>query len=101
MEGITPKDLVKFGLGAMLIAKEKIEGFVDEAIKKGQMSKDEGKKFLDDLKKEADRREKEFEKRVQKEIKNELEKIGVATKGDIELLRAEIEELKELVRQKK
>lgn len=100
MEKFTPTDLVKAGLGAMLIAKEKTEEMIDEAIKQGQISKEEGSKVLDDLKKEAQERSKEIDKSLKTEIHKQLKEFGVATKEDIASLRHEITALKHAIEKK-
>jgi len=100
MEKFTPADLVKAGLGAMLIAKEKAEEMIDEAIKEGEMSKEEGSKVLDDLKKEAQKRSKEIDKSLKTEIHKQLKEFGVATKEDIASLRREITALKHAIEKK-
>lgn len=100
MEKFTPTDLVKAGLGAMLIAKEKTEEMIDEAIKQGQISKEEGNKVLDDLKREAQERSKEIDKSLKTEIHKQLKEFGVATKEDIASLRHEITALKHAIEKK-
>lgn len=100
MEKFTPTDLVKAGLGAMLIAKEKAEEMIDEAIKQGQISKEEGSKVLDNLKKEAQERSKEIDKSLKTEIHKQLKEFGVATKEDIASLRHEITALKHAIEKK-
>lgn len=94
MERVTADDIVKMGLGAMLVAKEKVEGFVDEAMKQGDISKEEGAKFLDNLKKEFDGKATSAEKSLHDVIHTELKNLGVATKEDIASLRREITALK-------
>ncbi len=100
MEKFTPADLVKAGLGAMLIAKEKAEEIIDEAIKQGQISKEEGSKVLDDLKEETKKRSEKIDKSLKTEIHKQLKEFGVATKEDIASLRHEITALKHAIEKK-
>lgn len=94
MERVTADDIVKMGLGAMLVAKEKVEGFVDEAMEQGDISKEEGARFLDNLKEEFEGKATGAEKSLHNVIHKELKNLGVATKEDISSLRREITALK-------
>ncbi|WP_295417694.1 phasin family protein [Sulfurovum sp.] len=94
MERVTVDDLVKMGLGAMLVAKEKAESFIDEAMKQGDISKEEGEQFLANIKKQVDEKATEADKSMRKEIHEQLKSLGLATKEDIASLRHEITALK-------
>ncbi|WP_456380504.1 phasin family protein [Hydrogenimonas sp.] len=94
MEKVSLDDIVKMGLGTMLIAKEKMESLVEEAIKQGDISKEEGSKMLEELKKEAQERAKRTDRAIRDEIHRQLKELGLATKEDIASLRREITALK-------
>ncbi len=100
MEKFIPADLIKAGLGAILIAKEKAEEIINEAIKQGQISKEEGSKVLDDLKEETKKRSEKIDKSLKTEIHKQLKEFGVATKEDIASLRHEITALKHAIEKK-
>jgi len=101
MERVTADDIVKMGLGAMLVAKEKVEGFVDEAMKQGDISKEQGAEFLDNMKKEVEEKATGAEKSMHDEIHKQLKSLGLATKEDITSLRREITALKHEIQNKK
>ncbi len=101
MERVTADDIVKMGLGAMLVAKEKVEGFVDEAMKQGDISKEQGAEFLDNMKKEVEEKATGAEKSMHDEIHKQLKSLGLATKEDIASLRREITALKHEIQNKK
>ncbi len=101
MERVTADDIVKMGLGAMLVAKEKVEGFVDEAMKQGDISKEQGAEFLDNMKKEVEEKATGAEKSMHDEIHKQLKVLGLATKEDIASLRREITALKHEIQNKK
>lgn len=100
MEKMTAEDIVRMGLGAMLVAKEKVEGFVDEAMKQGDISREEGAKFLDDLKQEVRGKKSEMGKSIQEEIHRQLKGLGLATREDLASLRREITALKHEIQNK-
>ncbi len=100
MERVTADDVVKMGLGAMLVAKEKVEGFVDEAMKQGDISKEQGAEFLDNMKKQVEEKATGAEKSMNEEIHKQLKGLGLATKEDIASLRREITVLKHAIEKK-
>jgi len=101
MERVTADDIVKMGLGAMLVAKEKVEGFVDEAMKQGDISKEQGTEFLDNMKKQVEEKATGVDKSIHEEIHKQLKALGLATKEDITSLRREITALKHEIQNKK
>ncbi len=101
MEKVTPQDLLKMGLGAMFIAKEKVEKLIDESIKQGEISKEQGEEFLAKLKKEISEKSDEADKKIKEEIHKQLKELGLATKEDVASLRREITALKKAIEEKK
>ena len=100
MEKITLDDLVKMGLGTIFLAKEKAESLIDEAMKKGEVSKEEAETFFEKVKKESVQKTKEIDKKIKDEIHNELKSLGLATKEDITSLKREITALKKILEEK-
>ena len=98
MEVLTMFDLFKkgvlMGLGAITITKEKVEEVVDELIKKGELSKDERSKAIQDMLKKAEDQEKILIDKVSAEVNKAIVKLGIPTKKDIERLEKKIDELK-------
>ena len=76
-----PVDLLYMGLGAAFLAKDKFEAFVDDLEKRGELSKTEAQKFLDDAKARAKQEEEAMNAReksldVQKCTKNQYPRQG-------------------------
>jgi len=94
----TVSDLFKMGLGTMAIAKEKSESVIKTAIEKGQMSKEEGEKVLDQLQNEY--KPENISEMIKNVIKEQLESLGLATKKDIDELKEEIISLKDELKNK-
>lgn len=94
MESMSASELIKMGLGTMLITKKKVENLVNEAIKQGSVSKEQGEEFLNSLKIKAKKQKVDVEQNIQEEIHKQLKKLGLATKEDIASLRHEITTLK-------
>jgi poly(hydroxyalkanoate) granule-associated protein len=74
------------GIGAVALAQEEIEDFVNKLVERGEIAEKDGRKLvrevMDKRKKDAAKAEDELGKRVE-EI---LDRMNVPTKGDIEVL---------------
>jgi len=100
MQRVTADDIVKMGLGAMFIAKEKVESLVDEAMKQGDISKEQGEVFLQNLKNQVETKSQDIDKTIKAEIHTQLKELGLATKEDMASLRREITALKHEIQNK-
>ena len=85
------------GVGAMALAQDEIEDFVDKLVERGEIAEKDGKKLVGDL---VERRKKETEKaetELDKRVEGLLHRLSVPTKGDIETLSAKIAALTEKI----
>lgn len=82
-----------FGIGAYALSKEKIEEFVGEMVEKGEINKEEGKKFVLEVLSEKNRQCKEIEEKITSKVKDVVENSGVASKKDVENLSSKTEDL--------
>lgn len=82
-----------FGIGTVALSKEKIEEFVQEMVKEGEINKEEGKKFVLEVLAEKNRQCKEFEEKINQKARDIVEGSGIAKKTDIEDLSARIEKI--------
>lgn len=86
---ITRKVLLA-SIGAVAIAQEELEAFVNKLVERGEIAEQDGKKLVRDVmekrKKDAQKAEDELDKRME-EI---LDRMNVPTKSDIEALSAKI-----------
>ena len=83
-------DLLKIGIGSLFIAKEKMEEFIEKAKEKGELTENEAKKLLEDLKKESEEKLEKLRLLIKEEIKNQIKELGIVTKEDLESLKREI-----------
>lgn len=81
------------GIGAVALAQEEIEDFVNKLVERGEIAEKDGKKLvrevLDRRKKDAEKAQDEFTKQVE-EI---LDRMNVPTKADIDALGEKISAL--------
>ncbi len=88
------------GIGLALKTKDELEDWVKEYVKKGEISENEGKSFLDDIKEKSVKAQKEFEETIESKFKSLLKKADIATREEINGLKKEIEELKKSLNSK-
>jgi len=84
-------------IGAVALAQEEVEDFVNKLVEKGEIAEKDGKKLVNEVmtkrKKSAEKAEDEFTKRVE-EI---MDRMSVPTKADIEALGEKITNLSKKV----
>ncbi|MGB8218317.1 MAG: phasin family protein [Candidatus Methanoperedens sp.] len=93
----TVRKMGLFGIGVISLTQEKIEEFSQEMIKKGELSKEEGKKFVKEVMSEKEKQMKDIENKVNERVKETLEKSGVVMKSDMAALERKIEKLEKTV----
>ncbi len=82
-----------FGIGIAAITKEKIEEFAKEMVEKGEMNREEGKKFVMEVLSEKDRQIKELGDKINQKVKEAVERSGAATTKDIEDIKKRLDAL--------
>jgi polyhydroxyalkanoate synthesis regulator phasin len=91
------KKMGLFGIGVISLTQEKIEEFSQEMIKKGEISREEGKKFVKEVLSEQEKQMKEFEGKINERVKETFQKSGVVMKSDITALEKKIEKLEKTI----
>jgi polyhydroxyalkanoate synthesis regulator phasin len=94
-------DLIKktmmAGIGLALKTRDEAEDLVKDLVKRGTMSEQEGKKFLDDLLMRYDEARDKLEERVEANVKKFLKKADIVTGDELKALKKEIRELKKAI----
>ncbi len=85
------------GIGIAMKTKDELEEWVKEIVKKGEMSENEGKDFLENVKKKSKEAQKDFEEKIESKFKDLLKKADIATRNEVNDLKIEIEELKKTI----
>ena len=91
------KKMGLFGVGVISLTQEKAEEFTQEMIKKGEMSREEGKKFVREVLSEKEKQVKDLEDKINDKVENVMKKSGVVMKSDISALEKKIEELEKTI----
>jgi len=91
------KKMGLFGIGVISLTQEKIEEFSQEMIKKGEITREEGKKFVKEVLSEQEKQMQELEDKINKKVKETIEKSGVVMRSDISSLEKKIENLEKVI----
>ncbi len=88
------------GMGLLSITKKRAESMANALIKEGEISSKEGSAFVKDLLKKSEVQRKELERRINREIRNSIKAMGLASKDDIKRLEKRIKKLEAKKRQR-
>lgn len=94
------KKVMLTGVGMAALTKEKIEELAKDFAEKSDLSETEGKKLLDDLLKKSEQARKDLQDKIEKAAGRAIKKMNCATADEISELRDEINQLKQLLKEK-
>lgn len=87
---MTVFEMVRNSLLAGFGVQEKVKEFVDDLVKKGELSDSQGAKLIKEWSDKADRSSKEISKTFSDVVAKAVERMNLATKADIEKLTKKI-----------
>ncbi len=90
---------VSLAFGLAMVGKEQVEKVVDELVKKGELTKDEAKAWIDALVTKGRETEANVERMAKERLNELLKEQGLATKEEVDLLKKRIEALEQVHRQ--
>lgn len=90
---MTVFDVVRNAIMAGFGVQEKVKEFIDELVKKGELSESQGAKLVKEWTEKADKSTSELSKSMSELVSKTLEKMNVPTKDDMEKLNKKIQSL--------
>jgi polyhydroxyalkanoate synthesis regulator phasin len=78
--------------------QEKVKEFIDELVKKGELSESQGAKLIKEWTEKADKSTSELSKSMSELVSKTLEKMNIPTKDDMEKLNKKIQSLSSRVK---
>lgn len=90
---MTVFDVVRNAVMAGFGVQEKVREFVDELVKKGELSESQGAKLVKEWSEKADKSTTDWSKSISEIVTKTLEKMNMPTKDDIEKLTQKVEAL--------
>lgn len=85
------------GVGAAMLAKEKVEELADELVAKGKLTREDSESFVARVVDRADEAGKSVQSTVARETERVVAGMGLASAKDVEEIRAELTEIKALI----
>ena len=86
------------GFGLMSLTREKVEEFMDELVKRGELSEKEGREAVDELVKKSKEMKKDMESRIEKAVNEALDATNLVTKDDMAKLKRRVTALEKAVK---
>jgi polyhydroxyalkanoate synthesis regulator phasin len=85
------------GVGAAMLAKDKVEEFADELVSRGKLTREESDSFVGRIVDRADEAGKSVQGTVAKETERVVSGMGLASAKDVDEIRGELTEIKALI----
>lgn len=89
------------GIGAVVLAQEEVEEFVNKLIDRGEIAEKDGRKLINEIvekrKKKAQDTTHSAQDEVDKRLEGILDRLNIPTKSDIDALNAKVTELTDKV----
>jgi polyhydroxyalkanoate synthesis regulator phasin len=95
---VTLFDLMKNAVLAGLGIQEMIKEFLDELVKKGELSESQGAKLLKEWTEKAGKTSDQLSKNISELMTKTINKMNLPTKDDIEKLQKEIQSLSDRIK---
>ncbi|HHV23306.1 MAG: phasin family protein [Methanosarcina sp.] len=89
------------GAGLWAITEDKVNDLVKDLVDKGDISREEGKKVIQDMLEERKKQKIDLEKKISEKIQESISKTELFTKKDMNELESRIESLEEEIQRVK
>ena len=90
-------DLIKkafyTGLGLAVLTKDKAEELIKDIAQQAKLSEHEGKELMDSLMKQSDQARTDFQSKIDEAVLAVVNRLHLATRDEVEALRAKVDEL--------
>ncbi|MEW6535398.1 MAG: phasin family protein [Candidatus Auribacterota bacterium] len=89
------RKMVNLAFGAWSVTREKVEQTADDLIKRGEISSEEAKKFVDEMLSKIEESKKEIDIKIENIVEKTLQKMHVPSRSEVEQLQTQLTEVKE------
>ncbi|MCI5208796.1 MAG: hypothetical protein D3910_08385 [Candidatus Electrothrix sp. ATG2] len=87
------KNIIYTGVGAAFLTRDKLDEVRKELVDRGNLTKEEGKEFVEDLLKKSDSARDQLELWLNRRVEERIKGLNLATADELNDLRRKIEEL--------
>lgn len=85
------------GIGAAMLAKDRVQEFADELVERGKLTRDEAGSLVNRMYAEADEANRNMQQMVSRETERVMSGMGLASARDIAEIRDELTEIKTMI----
>lgn len=85
------------GIGIGIMTKEKVEEFAKKTAEDAKMTEEEARKLAGELLKHSEEVKQQIEEKIDKQVKKSIDKLGVATKDDLDKIQNKLNKLQKLL----
>lgn len=91
------KKLGLFGIGVYAMTEEKIDEYVRELVESGEINREEGKKYVQELIDRKNEQQEDIEEKISAKVNETFGKTDIASKDEIKALEDKIAKLEEML----
>ena len=77
-------------IGAVAVAQDELEDFIDKLIDRGEIAEKEGRKLAKEMKEKRKKRAQEVEEEMSRKVRDTLERMNIPSRADLEKLSSSI-----------
>lgn len=92
------KQLLMVGVGTTSLVAEKIKEVSEEWVKEGKINPEQAKDFMDELTNQINSEQGNWQKQMERQMKNMLQDLGVPRQSEMDELRGRIDRLERQIR---
>ena len=92
------KQLLMMGIGTTSLVAEKLKQASEELVKDGKLDSENAKEFVDDVMDRVNSESSNFQKNMERQMKNVLQDLGVPRQAEMDELRGRIDRLERQIR---
>ncbi len=85
------------GIGLMALTMDEVEEFVDKMVERGELAEKDGKKIVHEVMEKRKKEAEETQKKVNRRVREILDRMDISTHSDIVALSKAVEELSKRV----
>ena len=92
------KQLLMMGIGTTSVVADKLKEASEQLVKDGKIDSDNAKEFVDDVMDQFNSESGNFQKNMERQMKNVLQDLGVPRQAEMDELRGRIDRLERQIR---
>ncbi len=93
------KQLLMVGVGTTSLVAEKLREVSEEWVREGKINPEQAQEFVDDLMKQIQNEQGNFEEQMQRQMRNALQDLGVPRQNELDELRGRIDRIERQIRE--